>query len=127
MELSKMLRDYSRTIAGKEQLLISAIAKALEIIPRQLCDNAGFDATNILNKLRQKHAQGHCWYGVDINQEDISDNFESCVWEPAIIKINALTAATEAACLVLSVDETIKNEKSGGDAPQMGRGMGRPM
>lgn len=58
MELSKVLRDYSRTIAGKEQLLISAIAKALEIIPRQLCDNAGFDATNILNKLRQKHAQG---------------------------------------------------------------------
>lgn len=59
MELSKMLRDYSRTIAGKEQLLIGAIAKALEIIPRQLCDNAGFDATNILNKLRQKHAQGN--------------------------------------------------------------------
>lgn len=60
MELSKILRDYSRTIAGKEQLLIAAIAKALEIIPRQLCDNAGFDATNILNKLRQKHAQGKC-------------------------------------------------------------------
>ena len=58
MELSKYLRDYSRTIAGKEQLMISAMAKALEIIPRQLCDNAGFDATNILNKLRQKHAEG---------------------------------------------------------------------
>lgn len=59
MELSKILREYSRTIAGKEQLLIGAMAKALEIIPRQLCDNAGFDATNILNKLRQKHAQGN--------------------------------------------------------------------
>ena len=58
MELSKYLRDYSRTIAGKEQLLIGAMAKALEIIPRQLCDNAGFDATNILNKLRQRHALG---------------------------------------------------------------------
>ena len=58
MHLSKALRDYSRTVAGKEQMLIGAIAKALEIIPRQLCDNAGFDATNILNKLRQKHAQG---------------------------------------------------------------------
>lgn len=58
MQLSKTLRDYSRTVAGKEQLLIGAIAKALEIIPRQLCDNAGFDATNILNKLRQKHAMG---------------------------------------------------------------------
>ncbi|CAH0559411.1 unnamed protein product [Brassicogethes aeneus] len=126
MELSKMLRDHSRTIAGKEQLLIGAIAKSMEIIPRQLCDNAGFDATNILNKLRQKHAQGHCWYGVDISKEDVSDNLDACVWEPAIIKINALTAATEATCLILSVDETIKNQKAG-DAPQMGRGMGRPM
>ena len=58
MELSKHLRDYSRTIPGKEQLLIGAMARALEVIPRQLCDNAGFDATNILNKLRQKHATG---------------------------------------------------------------------
>ena len=57
MELSKYLREYSRSIAGREQLLIGAVAKALEIIPRQLCDNAGFDATNILNKLRQKHSQ----------------------------------------------------------------------
>lgn len=127
MELSRMLRDYSRTIAGKEQFLVGAIAKALEIIPRQLCDNAGFDATNILNKLRQKHAQGNCWYGVDVNKEDISDNFESCVWEPAIIKVNALTAASEAACLILSVDETIKNPRSEGGPPAgMGRGMGRP-
>ncbi|WP_395239384.1 TCP-1/cpn60 chaperonin family protein, partial [Salmonella sp. s54412] len=83
LELSKYLREYSRGIAGKEQLLIAAMAKALEVIPRQLCDNAGFDATNILNKLRQKHSQGGIWYGVDINHEDIADNFEMCVWEPA--------------------------------------------
>ncbi|XP_039282792.1 T-complex protein 1 subunit eta [Nilaparvata lugens] len=132
MVLSKTLRDYSRTIAGREQLLIGAIAKALEVIPRQLCDNAGFDATNILNKLRQKHAQGEHWFGVDITKEDISDNFVNCVWEPAIVKRNALTAACEATTIILSVDETIKNPKSGGDAPagpprgMMGRGMGRP-
>lgn len=126
MELSKHLRDYSRTIAGKEQLLIGAIAKALEIIPRQLCDNAGFDATNILNKLRQKHAQGNCWYGVDINKEDINDNFDACVWEPAIVKVNALTAATEATCLILSVDETIKNQSSEELPMTGGRGLGRP-
>lgn len=58
MEVSSYLREHSHTIAGKEQLLIAAYAKALEVIPRQLCDNAGFDATNILNKLRQKHAMG---------------------------------------------------------------------
>uniref|UniRef100_A0A8C6M332 T-complex protein 1 subunit eta n=1 Tax=Nothobranchius furzeri TaxID=105023 RepID=A0A8C6M332_NOTFU len=125
MELSKYLRDYSRTIPGKQQLLIGAYAKALEIIPRQLCDNAGFDATNILNKLRAKHAQGGTWYGVDINSEDIADNFVACVWEPSIVKINALTAASEAACLILSVDETIKNPRSSMDGPPGGAGRGR--
>ena len=80
MELSKYLRNYSRTIAGKEQLIIGAMAKAFEVIARQLCDNAGFDATNILNKLRQKHAGDGIWYGVDVLNEDISDNFEACVW-----------------------------------------------
>merc|ERR1712141_548797 len=134
MELSKYLRDHSRSIAGKEQLIFAAMAKAFEVIPRQLCDNAGFDATNILNKLRQKHAQGSCWFGVDIMSEDVADNFEACVWEPAIVKINAITAAAEAACLILSVDETVKNPRSGqgaggapGGMPPMGRGMGRPM
>jgi T-complex protein 1 subunit eta len=128
MELSKFLRDHSRTIAGKEQLLIGCMAKALEVIPRQLCDNAGFDATNILNKLRQKHAQpGGTWFGVDINNETIADNYAACVWEPSVVKINALTAASEAACLILSVDETVKNPKAGGDGPPMGRGRGRPM
>uniref|UniRef100_A0A673WZX6 T-complex protein 1 subunit eta n=1 Tax=Salmo trutta TaxID=8032 RepID=A0A673WZX6_SALTR len=129
MELSKYLRDYSRTIPGKQQLLIGAYAKALEIIPRQLCDNAGFDATNILNKLRAKHAQGGMWYGVDVNNEDIADNYLACVWEPSIVRINALTAASEAACLILSVDETIKNPRSSVEGPPgggRGRGRGRP-
>ncbi|XP_051893490.1 T-complex protein 1 subunit eta [Pristis pectinata] len=125
MEVSKYLRDYSRTIPGKPQLLIGAYAKALEVIPRQLCDNAGFDATNILNKLRAKHAQGGTWYGVDVNNEDIADNFEACVWEPAVVRINALTAASEAACLILSVDETIKNPRSTVDASAMSKGRGR--
>uniref|UniRef100_A0ACB8E9B3 T-complex protein 1 subunit eta n=1 Tax=Sphaerodactylus townsendi TaxID=933632 RepID=A0ACB8E9B3_9SAUR len=125
MELSKYLRDYSRTIPGKQQLLIGAYAKALEIIPRQLCDNAGFDATNILNKLRAKHAQGGMWYGVDVSNEDIADNFEAFVWEPAVVRINALTAAAEAACLIVSVDETIKNPRSTVDGPPAGRGRGR--
>ncbi len=62
--------------------------------------------------------------------EDVSDNFAACVWEPAVVKINALTAASEATCLILSVDETVKNPRSGGGdqpMPPMGRGRGRPM
>ncbi|CAI8047861.1 T-complex protein 1 subunit eta [Geodia barretti] len=130
MELSKYLRDYSKTVAGKEQLIIAAVAEAMEVIPRQLCDNAGFDSMNILNRLRQKHAEGGKWFGVDIMNEDVADNFDACVWEPAMVKINAITGATEAAALILSVDETIKNPKSGANDPPPalpGRGRGRPM
>jgi T-complex protein 1 subunit eta len=133
MELSKHLRNHARSVEGKEQLFICAMAKALEVIPRQLCDNAGFDATNVLNKLRQKHAEGGMWFGVDVNNEDIADNMAAFVWEPALVKINALAAASEACCLILSVDESIKNAKSTTPEDNRpvkrpgGRGRGRPM
>lgn len=111
MELSKILREHSRTIKGKQQLIINAYAKALEVIPRQVAYNAGFDSTDILNKLRQKHAQGGKWFGVDIDNEDICDTFEKFVWEPVIVKMNSITAATEAAVMILSVDSTVKNPR----------------
>ncbi|RIA97734.1 chaperonin Cpn60/TCP-1 family [Glomus cerebriforme] len=123
MEISKYLREHSRTIEGKQQMIIGAFARALEIIPRQLCDNAGFDATDILNNLRMKHAQGALWYGVDINTESIVDNYEKFVWEPVLVKTNAIAAASEAACLILSVDETVRNPAS--EKPQSGPPMPR--
>ncbi|CAG8471987.1 10563_t:CDS:10 [Ambispora gerdemannii] len=124
MELSKYLREQSRTIEGKQQLIIGAFGRALEVIPRQLCDNAGFDATDILNKLRMEHArEGATWFGVDINAESIANNYEAFIWEPALVKTNAISAATEAACLILSVDETVKNPQS--EKPQSGPPMPR--
>ncbi|KAL4178911.1 hypothetical protein AMTRI_Chr13g84560 [Amborella trichopoda] len=131
MEISRYLRQHVRTIARKSQLFINSYAKALEIIPRQLCDKAGFDATDVLNKLRQKHplpsGEGAC-YGVDINTGGITYTFANFVWEPAVVKISAINATTEAACLVRSVDETVKNPKSESAqgeaaASAMGRGL----
>ncbi|KAJ5948622.1 T-complex protein 1 subunit eta [Penicillium verhagenii] len=80
--------------------------------PRQLCDNAGFDATDILNRLRVEHRKGNVWAGVDFDNEGVRDNMLAFVWEPSLVKVNAIQAAVEAACLILSVDETIKNEES---------------
>ena len=131
MEVSKCLRDYSKTIAGKQQMIINAFAKALEVIPRQLYENAGFDAIEILNKLRLAHSKGEKWYGVDFETENIGDNFAKFVWEPALVKINALNSATEATNLILSVDETITNKGSesanAGMMPPQGAGRGRGM
>jgi len=120
MEVSAHLhRVADRDVPAKQQAIIKAFAKALEIIPRQLCDNGGLDATDVLNRLRVEHRQhGHAWAGVDFDAESgvASDLMAKHVWEPALVKINAIQAATEAACLILSVDETIRNEESA--APQ---------
>nr|CAH8856705.1 unnamed protein product [Trichobilharzia regenti] len=112
MELSGYLRNEALKNGGREQLLISAMARAFEVIPRQLCDNAGLDSTIILNQLRHSHAKGETWAGVNIEMECVCDNFDNGVWEPALVKSNCIISATEAACLLLSVDETIKNPES---------------
>lgn len=139
MEVSAYLHNYAdKNISTKQQSIIKAFAKALEVIPRQLCDNAGFDATDILNRLRVEHRKGNVWAGVDFDHEGIRDNMEAFVWEPALVKVNAMQAAIEASCLILSVDETIKNQESQQpQAPQRGlppgaaqcavRGRGRGM
>lgn len=135
MELSRYLKAESRLIEGKQQLVMGAFAKALEVIPRQLCDNAGLDSTDILNQLRKKHfedPEGGIWFGVDVNEAGICDTFKSHVWEPASNKLNSIASAAEAACLILSVDETVRNPQS--EQAQMqkrgqmgGRGRGAPM
>ncbi|TFK70419.1 hypothetical protein BDN72DRAFT_818734 [Pluteus cervinus] len=119
MELSAHIRQHALSIPGKLQLIMIAFAKALEIIPRQICDNAGLDATDILNKLRMRHKNGEKWFGVDVDgTEGIRDNLEAFVWEPSLIKLNAISSATEAACLILSIDETVRNPQS--EAPNPG-------
>jgi len=90
---------------GSLFFFVNSFAKVLEVIPRQLCDNTGFDATDVLNKLRQKHASGEgANYGVDINTGGMAESFSNFVWEPAVVKINAMNAATEA---VVGVTEEV--------------------
>ena len=76
-------------------------------------------------KVSEFNLDGCQWYGVDMETEDIANNFEKFVWEPALVKINAISSATEAACLILSVDETVKNKQDEvNDQGQLARGRG---
>ncbi|KAJ2608746.1 T-complex protein 1 subunit eta [Coemansia sp. RSA 1365] len=136
MELSRYLRDTARQIEGKQQLILTAVAKALEVIPRQLCENAGFDTTDFITQLRARHAQDpdrFRWHGVDIDDEVVADMYAKFVWEPALVKINAISSAIEAACLILSVDETVSSQQAqdpmagAQSMPARGRGRGMPM
>ncbi|KAF8756209.1 folding of proteins upon ATP hydrolysis [Rhizoctonia solani] len=104
LSLGRRYRDVSRSLPNKHQLILAAFARALEVIPRQICENAGLDSTDVLNKLRMRHAIGR-------NSKDHPQLTEN-LWAPSLNQINAIGSACEAACLILSVDETVKNPQS---------------
>jgi T-complex protein 1 subunit eta len=129
LEVAKHLREHALRIEGKGQLIVNAFARALEIVPRQLCDNAGFDSNDILSSLRRKHTQDEDgkWYGVDIENGDILDTFAAGIWEPSDNKSFSLASAAEAAGVILSIDETVINPRSqdpGAATGMMGGGGG---
>lgn len=129
LEVARHLREHALTIEGKGQLVVGAFAKALEIVPRQLCDNAGFDSNDVLSALRRKHAQDEDgrWFGVDIENGGIRDTFKAGIWEPSDNKSNSLASAAEAAGVILSIDETVVNPRSqdpGAATGMMGGGGG---
>ncbi len=113
MELSKYVREEGMKISGKEQIVVLGFAKALEIIPKTLAQNSALDAIEIMNKLRQKHfREDDCKFGVNCFDGGIIDTYVNYVWEPTMLKENILNSATEAACTIISVDQTVKNPKS---------------
>merc|ERR1711963_1229820 len=96
MELSRYLREYARSITGKQQLVINYYARALEVIPVTLAQNSGADGTHILNQLRKKHAEAtpDCrWFGVDCINCAIIDCMVNYIWEPVVVKASAISAA----------------------------------
>jgi len=98
LELSKHLKEYSNTISTKEKYAVMAYAKALEVIPRTLADNAGLDSNDILNRLRKLHYTDDNGknFGVDVDSDTgIQNSYSNYVWEPIQIKRNIISAATE--------------------------------
>ncbi len=121
VELAKYLRELAPKIGGKEQLAIEAFAKALEGLPMALAENAGLDPVDIIMKLRAAHAKTEGkWHGINVFTGDIEDMMKLGVIEPVSVKANAIKAGTEAATMVLRIDDIIaaarreeKEEKKG--------------
>jgi thermosome len=121
VELSKELRKYAATIGGREQLAVGAFADALEIIPRTLAESAGMDAIDTLVSLRAKHdKKAELGYGVNVLENKIDDMFAKSVIEPVKLKSQVIKSASEAAELILRIDDVIASTKKGGGMPPGG-------
>lgn len=107
-EVAKQLRDYAVKVGGREQLAIEAFADAVESIPLTLAENAGLDPIDIMVALRAKHeGAASPSYGVDVFSGKIRDMLELNVVEPLRVKQQVVKSATEAANMILKIDDLI--------------------
>jgi len=130
VELAQQLRDYADSVGGREQLAINAFADALEIIPRTLAENAGYDPIDTLVDLRNKHDDGETWAGIDVTSGKSQKLFDEGVVEPKQTKTQAVQSASESAEMILRIDDVISASGMGGDGdaggPPGGPGGGMP-
>jgi len=115
-EIAFGLRDFASTIGGREQIAIEAFADAIEVIPRTLAENAGLDPIDTLIELRKEHKKGGKTAGVDVFTGKITDMKKNKVIEPIRVGTQAISSATDAAVMILRIDDVIA-AKSGGGRP----------
>ncbi len=105
--LARRLRDFSRTIEGKEQLAVEAFADALESLPKAVIANAGIDAVDAIMSLRAAHENGGLMHGFDVQDKKLKDALEAGIVESLAAKRQALASATEAAIALLRIDDVL--------------------
>ncbi|MBI2126416.1 MAG: TCP-1/cpn60 chaperonin family protein [Thaumarchaeota archaeon] len=110
-ELAHQLREYSTTLGGREQLAVQKFAEALEAITIALAENAGLDPIDTQVELRAAHSQGKKWYGVGALSGKVEDMEAVGVYEPSVVKEQIISSATEAASMILRIDDVIASSK----------------
>jgi thermosome len=124
-ELSRRLQEFAGSVGGREQLAVKAFAEALEVIPRTLAENAGLDPIDILVKLREKHSKDGVNFGLDVFKGEVVDMEKAGVLEPARVKEQAIKSASEAAVMIIRIDDVIAaTELRRPEMPEGGPGMG---
>ena len=120
IEVARILRDYAEGLPGREQLAVMNFAEALESIPVTLAENAGLDPIDILSELRARHDKGEKWAGVGVHQGKVINTYELNVIEPVSVKKQVIKSATEAATMILKIDDVIAAAKM--KPPKMPKG-----
>lgn len=110
IEVALKLRSFASSTGGREQMSIRAFAEALEEIPRTIARNAGMNPIDTILNLRAKHAENKN-AGLNVSTGAAEDMFEKGVLDPLRVKVNTIKAGSEAAVMVLRVDNILRAQK----------------
>lgn len=108
MIMSKAVDQMAANVTGKKSLAIEAFARALRALPTILADNAGFDSSELVSKLRSAIYKGMTTSGLDLNNGIVADMRELGIVESFKLKRAVVSSAAEAAEVLLRVDNIIR-------------------
>ncbi|KAF5071840.1 60 kDa chaperonin [anaerobic digester metagenome] len=114
VEVALRLREYSSSVGGREQIAIDAYASALEVVPTALAENAGLDPIDILIEMRKSHKAGKKHAGVNVFTGQVEDMLANDVIEPFRVGKQAISSATDAAVMILRIDDVIASKGTPG-------------
>jgi len=121
------VKAYSASLKGREQLAVEKFAEAMEIIPRTLAENSGLDPIDTLVELKAAHERGEKTAGLDVYSGKVVDMWQKGVIEPLRTKRQVVESATEAAVMILRIDDVIMSKReSPPSPPPEGGGGGMP-
>jgi thermosome len=106
-EIARQLRSYAVKVGGREQLAIEAYADAVEAIPMMLAENSGLDPIDIIVSLRAEHERNQPYCGVDVFSGKVKNMLDLNIVEPVRVKQQVIKSATEAANMILKIDDLI--------------------
>ena len=121
-EIAMSLRDYAPTVGGREQMAIEAFANAIEIVPKTLSENAGLDPIDMMLEVRNHHKKGDKNAGIDVLHGKVGDMLKSNVLEPLRVSLQEIEASSEAATMILRIDDVIASKGGGAAMPPGGPG-----
>ena len=124
VELALKLRDYAASVGGREQIAIDAFASAMEVVPIALSENAGLDPIDVMIALRQAHKGGKKYAGINVFTGKVTDMRKEKVLEPIRVGRQAISSATDAAVMILRIDDVIASKGGAGGKGPKGPDMG---
>ena len=120
--LAGKIKQWADSFDGREQLAIKLYAESLETIPLTIAENAGMDPIDSLIALRAKQNSGEKTTGINAREGKIGDVYSLDIVEPLVVKEQIIKSATEAACMILRIDDVIAisgGSSAGGPPPGM--------
>jgi len=117
IQLAKELENQGSNITTLDQYSFKQYAKAFEIFPRILCENAGLNADNMITKM-YSNLSNKIIPSLDIENGTVKDAKEYGILDHLQSKIWAIKLASDAAITVLRVDQIIIAKPAGGPKPK---------